>query len=118
MPSHLSLEQILSDSSRSQEPSLYGFSENEIEKVLLDEAEQSYNRFVNAVTNNCINKMPSDSRSPSQVLSLPIIQDGRGNHEILDTGNLSEVNFVYNDITFQIYPGCELTNKRTCSQRQ
>src|ERR671911_1177150 len=112
MPSHLSVEQILSDSSRSQEPSLYGFSENEIEKVLLDEAEQSYNRLVNAVTNNCINKMPSDTKSSSQVLPLPIIQDGRSNHEILDTGNLSEVNFVYNDITFQIYPGCELTNER------
>ena len=105
-------EQILSDSSRSQDASLYGFSENEIEKELLDEAEQSYNRFVNAVTNNCINKMPSDSRSSSQVLPLPIIQDGRGNHEILDTGNLSEVNFVYNDFTFQIYPDSELTNER------
>ena len=112
IPSHLSVEQILSDSSRSQEPSLYGFSENEIEKVLLDEAEQSYNRFVNAVTNNCINKMPSDTKSSSQVLPLPIIQDGRSNHEILDTGNLSEVNFVYNDITFQIYPDSELTNER------
>src|SRR5918995_1642823 len=57
-------------------------------------------------------KMPSDSRSSSQVLPLPIIQDGRSNHEILDTGNLSEVNFVYNDITFQIYPDSELTNER------
>src|ERR687892_624369 len=112
MPSYLSVEQILSDSSRSQEPSLYGFSENEIEKVLSDEAEQSYNRFVNAVTNNCINKMPSDTKSSSQVLPLPIIQDGRGNHEILDTGNLSEVNFVYNDFTFQIYPDSVLTNER------
>src|SRR5919106_1017007 len=112
MHSHLSVEQILSDSSRSQEPSLYGFSENEIEKVLLDEAKESYNRFVNAVTNNCINKMPSDTKSSSQVLPLPIIQDGRGNHEILDTGNLSEVNFVYNDITFQIYPDSVLTNER------
>src|ERR687892_2806073 len=112
MPSYLSVEQILSDSSRSQEPSLYGFSENEIEKVLLDEAEESYNRFVNAVTNNCINKMPSDSRSSSQVLPLPIIQDGRDNHEILDTGNLSELNFVYNDITLQVFPDSVLTNER------
>src|SRR5919106_3812735 len=110
MHSHLSVEQILSDSSRSQDANLYGFGENEIEKVLLDEAEQSYNRFVNVVTNNCINKMPSDTKSSSQVLPLPVIQDGRGNHEILDTGNLSELNFVYNDITLQVFPTLKISN--------
>src|SRR5918994_1175648 len=113
MPSYLSVEQILSDSSRSQEPSLYGFSENEIEKVLLDQAEQSYNRFVNAVTNNCINKMPSDTKSSSQVLPLPVIQDGISNHEIVDSGKLSHVNFVYNDVTLQLFPTYKITNDRS-----
>src|ERR687897_18545 len=113
IPSHLSVEQIVSESSDSQDAIPCGFGENEIEKVLLDEAEQSYNRFVNAVTNNCINKMPSDTKSSSQILPLPIIQDGRSNHEILDIGNLSELNFVYNDITLQVFPTLKIPNDRS-----
>jgi hypothetical protein len=29
---------------------------------------------------------------------------GRNNHEILDTGELSEINLVYNNVTFQLFP--------------
>jgi hypothetical protein len=100
MPSHLSVEQILSDSSDRQDASLYDFGENENEKLLLDEAEQSYNRMVDAITSNCINGIPNDTESPSQILSN--IQDSKlsvGNsREIFDTKDLSELNFVYNDI--------------------
>src|SRR5918996_3940182 len=39
-----------------------------------------------------------------------IIIDGRSNHEILDTGNLSELNFVYNDITIQVFPTLKISN--------
>jgi hypothetical protein len=117
MPSHLSVEQILPYSSRSQDANLHGFSENEIEKVLLDEAEQSYNRLVNAVTNNCINKIPSDSKSFSQVLPFPVIQDDlspvTGSGVILDSGKLSELNFVHNDITLQVFPTLEISNDQS-----
>jgi hypothetical protein len=65
----LSVEQILLESSFSQNPSRYSIGENEDEKSLLDEAEQSYNRMVDAITSNCINGMPNDTESPSQILS-------------------------------------------------
>ena len=63
MPSHLSVEQILSQSSIRQNASQYSYSEDEDEKLLLDEAEQSYNTVVDAITNHCINAMPNDTES-------------------------------------------------------
>ncbi|MGB7661755.1 MAG: hypothetical protein WBL67_03380, partial [Nitrososphaeraceae archaeon] len=71
MPSHFSVEQILSQSSISQNSSQYRYSEDEDEKILLDEAEQSYNRIVNAITNTCINEMPNNTESSSQILQVP-----------------------------------------------
>ena len=50
MPSHLSVEQILSEPSISQNASPYRYSVNEDGKLLLDEAEQSYNRIIDAIT--------------------------------------------------------------------
>jgi|GEM_PF-5909402 hypothetical protein len=42
----------------------------------------------------------------SQKLQVPEIQDNlSSNHEILDTGDLSQLNLVYNNIIFQLYPG-------------
>jgi hypothetical protein len=115
MPSHLSVEQILSDSSDRQDASLYDFGENENEKLLLDEAEQSYNRMVDAITSNCINGMPNDTESPSQILSD--IQDSKlsvgHSREIFDTKDLSELNFVYNDITLQVFPTLKIPNDRS-----
>ena len=55
MPSHLSVEQILSQSSIGQHASQY--NGNEDEKLLLDEAEHSYEKMADAITNNCINGM-------------------------------------------------------------
>src|ERR671919_19321 len=115
MPSPSSVEQILSQSHVSQNQSRYGYSENEDEKLLLDEAEQSYNRIVDAITSNCINGMPNDTESPSQILSD--IQDNKllvgHSREIFDTKDLSELNFVYNDITLQVFPTLKIPNDRS-----
>src|ERR671918_601767 len=113
MPFPSSVEQILSQSHVSQNPSRYGYSENEDEQLLLDEAEQAYNSMIDAIANWCINEVPNDTESLSPVLPLPIIQDEESNHEIMDTRDLSQVDFVYNDITFQVYPTLKITNERS-----
>ncbi|HYZ58820.1 MAG TPA: hypothetical protein VE544_04110, partial [Nitrososphaeraceae archaeon] len=113
MPSPSSVEQILSQSHVSQNPSRYGYSENEDEKLLLDDAEQAYNSMMDAIANRCINEVPNDTESLSPVLQLPIIQDEGSNHEIMDTGDLSQVDFVYNDITLQVFPTLKITNERS-----
>jgi hypothetical protein len=110
------VEQILSESSFSQNPSRYSIDENEDEKSLLDEAEQSYNRMVDAITSNCIYGMPNDTESPSQI---PDVQDGlslvKNSRKIFDTTEVSQINLVYNDITLQINPdtkfSCEQSSK-------
>jgi hypothetical protein len=60
--------------------------------------------------------MPIDAKLSSEMLRVPDIQDGlssiEGNHKIFDTGDLSQVNLVYNNITFQVYPGPKITNER------
>lgn len=61
MPSHLSVEQILSESSINQNASPYRYSMNEDEKILFDEGEQSYNKIIDAITNNCINEMQNET---------------------------------------------------------
>jgi hypothetical protein len=108
-----SVEQILSQSHVSQNQSRNGYGENEDEKLLLDEAEQAYNNIIDAIANRCINEVPNDTEPLSPVLPLPIIQDEESNHEIMDTGDLSQVDFVYNDITFQVYPTLKITNERS-----
>src|ERR687892_800735 len=115
MPSPSSVEQILSQSRVSQNQSKYGYSENEDEKLLLDESEQAYNSVMDAIANRCINEVPNDTKSLSPVLQLPIIQDEESNHEIMDTRDSSQVDFVYNDITFQVYPTLKITNERSSS---
>jgi hypothetical protein len=35
------------------------------------------------------------------------------NHKIFDTRNLSQVNFVYNNVTFQVYSNSKITNKKS-----
>ncbi len=78
-----------------------------IAQQVSDVAEQSYYRIVDAITNRCINEMPIDTKLSSEMLRVPDIQDGlssiEGNHKIFDTGDLSQVNLVYNNITFQVY---------------
>jgi hypothetical protein len=110
MPSHLSMEQILSQLSIGQDASLYGFGENENEKLLLDEAEQSYNRIVDAITNNCVNKMPNNTESLSPISQVPDLHGIGGSSKIFDTRTLSQVNFVYNNIAFQVHPRPKISN--------
>jgi hypothetical protein len=111
----LSVEQILSQPRVSQIPSSPGYAEEE--KLLLDDAEEAYNSMMDAITNRCINEVPNDAESLSPMLPLPIIQEDlspvAANDIILDTGDLSQVNFVYNDITFQVYPTLKITNERS-----
>ncbi|MGA7370344.1 MAG: hypothetical protein WBX01_14545 [Nitrososphaeraceae archaeon] len=61
--------------------------------------------------------MPNDTESLSPVLPLPVIQDDlysvAGNDVILDSGKLSHVNFVYNDITLQVFPTFKIPNNRS-----
>ncbi|MPZ06789.1 MAG: hypothetical protein GEU26_10330 [Nitrososphaeraceae archaeon] len=118
MSSPLLVEQILSLSSTSQNANWYRYSKDEDETLLLDEAEQAYNRIVNAITNDFINGMPTDIESAYHIPQVPNVNDdlstagGGANHEIFDTRDLSQVNFLYNDITFQVYPGLKITNER------
>lgn len=49
---------------------MYGIGENDNEKLLLDEAERSYTRMVDAITNNYINGIPANTESASQILQL------------------------------------------------
>jgi hypothetical protein len=68
--------------------------------------------MIDAITNRCINGIPNDKESSSQILPLPIILDGRNNHEILDIRDLSEINFVHNDITLQVFPILKIPDDR------
>ena len=100
MPSNFSVEQILSQSSISQDSNQYRYGENEDEKLLIEEAEQCYNRMADAVTNSCINRISYDIES-SQILQTSDTQNGllpvKNTRKILDTGSLSEINLVYNE---------------------
>lgn len=60
----------MSELSDSQNASMYGIGENDNEKLLLDEAERSYTRMVDAITNNYINGIPANIESASQILQL------------------------------------------------
>jgi hypothetical protein len=110
-PSRLSVEQILSESSISQNASMYGYNEDEDEKQLLDEAEQSYNRIVDAITNNCINGMPNNTESLSPILQVHDVQGIGDSDKIFDTRDLPQVNFVYNNITVQVHPSPKISNE-------
>jgi transposase len=114
MPSQLSAEQILSQPSISQNASHYGYGEDKT--LLLDEAEQIYNNIVNVIANRCINEVSSNyMKSPSQTLQVPGTPEGlsplQDRSKIFDSRDLSQVNFIYNDITFQVYPDLKITNE-------
>ncbi len=115
MPSHLLVEQILRQSSLSQNPRPYEDSEDE--KFLLHEAEQSYNRIIDAITNNCINGMQNETEPLYHSPQVLDVNDGRLSpvrytQKILDTRDLSQINLTYNNITFQICPDSGFTNEQ------
>ena len=110
MPSHLSLEQILAQSSICQ------YEDSEDEKFLLHEAEQSYNRMIDVITNNCINGMQNETEPLYHSPQVLDVNDGlssvAGDHKIYDTRNLSQVNFVYNNVTFQVCSNSKITKEK------
>jgi hypothetical protein len=89
----------------------YTDEEDPISELLLDEAEQLFNRLVDAVTNSCVDRMYNDTESSAQPSRTPDIQNGlltvENTSKIFDTRNLTEINLVYNDVTFQVYPYSE-----------
>lgn len=56
----------------------------------MNEAEKLFDRFVNAVINYCINKLPSDTKLPSKSLQVLEIQDDLviNNRKIFDIRGL------------------------------
>ena len=114
MPSHLSVEQILQPSI-SQRTSQYEDSDDE--KFLLHEAEQSYNRIIDAITTNCINGIQIETEPLYHLSQVPGVKDGpssvAGNHKIFDTKSLSQVNFVYNNVTFQVCSNSKITKEKS-----
>jgi len=102
-----------SEPSDSQDANLYAFGEDE--KLLLDEAEQSYNKIADSIANKCINEIHTDAQTlqvPDTQDGLSSIEKGGGNDKIFDTRDLSRVKLVYNKITFQVCSG-SLTNDRS-----
>ena len=90
MPSHLSVEQILAQSYLSQSISPYEDSEDE--QLLLHEAEKSYSRVIDAITNNCINGMQNETEPLYHSPQVLDVNDGLSsvadNHKIFDNRRL------------------------------
>jgi predicted transcriptional regulator len=75
----------------------------------------NYHHNENEMLHYSSSPLLTSNESSSQTLQVPDIQDGPasvsgGNHEILDTGDLSKVYLAYNHITFQIYPDVKISN--------
>jgi hypothetical protein len=122
MPSTLSEVRSLSQSSISQneQSSHYEYNEDPVEKLLLDEAEQLYNKIVEAYANKCINEITNDTESSSQtsqILQVPDVQHGLSTDEGYHTSanaSLGEIsiNSVLNDFALQICHSLNITNER------
>jgi hypothetical protein len=74
-------------------------------------------KFVNAITNYCIKGIQNDTESSPQILQVPDLNNSglssvADTHKIIDTSGLSQINLVYNNITFQVYPKSEFTNEQ------
>src|SRR5918996_1600517 len=82
-------------------------------RASLSESSRAYQMFNEG--RNLIEVATALNLREKEVLPLPIIQDEGSNYEILDTGDLSQVDFVYNDITFQVYSSPKTTNERITS---
>ena len=66
----LSVEQLLSQSSISEnqsDPTQFAHSNDSLENLILDEAEQCYNRIVEAYVGKCTNDIPYDTESSSSL---------------------------------------------------
>ena len=82
----LSVEQLLSQSLISEnqsDPTQFAHSNDSLENLILDEAEQCYNRIVEAYVSKCTNDIPNDAESSSSLYEVP----SRTQHEMsVDSG--------------------------------
>ena len=120
-PSHISVEQILSESSTIQSASRYHIGEIEDESLLLDEAEQLYNRIVDTITNNCVNGI-EDITSASRISDVPDIQNSlfpvENTRKIFDTRDLSQITLIYNDVKFQVQSTTKISDGSSIKPRE
>jgi hypothetical protein len=65
------VEQFFLQSSMTN-PSVY--NEDSLEKIILDEAEQLYNKYVNVFTDRCIYEILNETGSGSKILEVPCIE--------------------------------------------
>jgi hypothetical protein len=68
-------------SQNEQHTNQFGYNDNSLEKLVLDEAEQSYNRIVEALTNNCVEEMPDDTKSSDEIFQVPDMQHEASHEE-------------------------------------
>ena len=87
----LSVEQLLSQSSISENqsnPTQFAHNNDSLENLILDEAEQCYNRIVEAYVGKCTNDIPYDAESSSSLYEVPYrtqhemsVDNGYSDHE-------------------------------------
>ena len=56
-------------------------------------------------------KMLNNNELSFEMSQVANMQCKGSNHETFDTRDLSQVNFVYNNITFQVHPGPKISNE-------
>ena len=87
----LSVEQLLSQaliSENQSDPTQFAHNNDSLENLILDEAEQCYNRIVEAYAGKCINDIPYDAESSSSLYEVPYrtqhemsVDNGYSDHE-------------------------------------
>jgi predicted transcriptional regulator len=87
---NLSVEQLLSKSpiiENQSDPARFSYSNDSLENLIMEEAEQCYNRLVEAYADKCINDIPYDAESLAPAYNVPSIQhemsrdNGYSDHE-------------------------------------
>lgn len=56
-------------------------------------------------------KMLNNNELSFEMSQVADMQGKGSNHETFDTRDLSQVNFVYNNITFQVHPGPKISKE-------
>lgn len=103
----LSVEQLLLQcliSQNEQHPNQFGYNEDSLERLLLDEAEQSYNRFAEVLTGKCMNDITNDTESLTLMSQLPARQPTPSTSTIPDTseGEISIRPAIMNNFALEI----------------
>ena len=99
----LSVERLLSQSSISQnqpDPIQFGYNNDFLEKLILDEAEQLYNKFAEALTSKSMNQIKNDSDHMSQLSNMfpsqstHAIPDAPGDEISIGRNNNNNINLT------------------------